>query len=80
MMYVILTPINSNFGSLCVSNSNYVPPPPSLNYQAYFTVDIDSVAAAIKKPGNKVFRLDTLTEIKDIEVTYKEVTMETQND
>ena len=44
----------------------------------YFTEDAEKVSRCLKA-GGRVFKLDSLTEIVDIELSYQEVTKETQN-
>ena len=48
------------------------------DYFSHFTDDIHVVHEALEN-GARVYKLDSLTELKKIEVTYQEVTMETEN-
>jgi len=48
------------------------------NYISYFTDDMHEAREALED-GARVYKLDSLTELKKIEVTYQEVTMETEN-
>ena len=41
-----------------------------------FTTDMRKVAESLKEPGVKVYKLDSLTEVKNIEVTYQEIVKE----
>ncbi len=52
---------------------------PNSCYQSYFTDDIEKVSKCLKD-GAAVYKLDTLTKVKDIEVTYQEITEETPHE
>jgi len=43
-------------------------------YNVLYTTDTHNVSKALTKVGVRVFRIDDLTEIKEIEISYKEVT------
>lgn len=47
-------------------------------FTSYFTDDAEKASKCLKT-GSRVFKLDSLTEIVDIELSYQEVTKETQN-
>lgn len=77
-MYLILKPKHEAVNSavyIAVSGSNC-----DNGYHASFTDDIDDVSKAFKTKGTKIYRLDNLQEILNVEVSYKEITTETQND
>lgn len=52
---------------------------PNECYQSCFTDDIEKVSKCLKD-GAKVYKLDSLTKVKEIEVTYQEITEETNNE
>ena len=47
-------------------------------FQALFTDDLHRVSQALDEKNVRVFKLDSLVEVKDIEITYQEITNETE--
>ncbi len=64
MMYMILQMTHSNSGF----SSGYMP---------IFTDDMYRVSVALETKGTKVYKLDGLTEVTRIDITYQEITKET---
>jgi hypothetical protein len=72
-MYLILVPSEDSI----LSGKRRNP----MTYQSYFTDEMDSVSKCLKdNPCTKVFKLNSLTEIKEIKTTHEEVTAEMAND
>ncbi len=47
------------------------------NYQAIYTSDLHGVSESLMRdPSVIIYKLDSLTEIKDVEVSYKEIPKE----
>ncbi len=65
-MYLILMPQISQFNAY-IDKENFNPG---------FTTDIERVMDALKSEGARVFKIDSLTEIKNIKATYEEITTE----
>ncbi len=68
-MYLILTQNPGEFNKRNIENGVHEP---------FFTDNINQVAKAVKA-GAKAYKLDSLTEIKEIEVTYQEIIKEADN-
>jgi hypothetical protein len=49
-------------------------------FEAIYTKDMHRVSEALKLPNIKVFKLDSLVEIKEIEVTYQEIPKEMKDE
>lgn len=64
MMYLILT----EYTDMC----GYV----SGKFEPMFTSDLHRVSFALKKENVRVFKIDTITEVKEVEVSYNEITTE----
>lgn len=45
-------------------------------YSSIFSEDIPYVSQCMSKPGVKVYKIGSLTEVKNIEVTYQEIVKE----
>ena len=67
MMYLILTPFRPLVYKPLMNLTEFV---------SNFTSDMRKVAESLKEPGVKVYKVDSLTEVKDIEVTYQEIVKE----
>ncbi len=66
------------YNSCCISVS-YGPQGERENaFFSFFTDDMKVVSEYLKKPEVKVYKLDRLTEVKEIEVTYLEIIKEIQ--
>jgi len=72
-MYLILKAIDIN-GNTITKDSTY----DKCGFRSYFVDDLQVVKVALDH-GHRVFKLDILTELRSIEATYQEVTMETEN-
>jgi hypothetical protein len=68
-MYLILQPSHSP-----ISGTKH------RHYQSFFVDDINLVSQQIDEPGTIVYKLDSLTQLKDVEVTYQEITEETKDE
>lgn len=66
-MYLVLTPTHSPLGNVIKNKA----------YQSFFTDSLDVVSDVVGEPGAIVYKLDALTQLKDVEVTYQEITEET---
>lgn len=67
-MYLILYPKNNSLGQ----HKHVV-------FESVFTEDKYYVAQCLEEAGVKAYKLDSLTELTEIEVTFQEVTKETKN-
>lgn len=67
-MYLILFPNTS----MLRTNNN--------TWEHVFTQDMYRVSQALNQPEVKVFKLDGLTEIKEIEVTFQEIPKEMKDE
>lgn len=67
-MYMILFPQKG----MCSGNTDGI-------YQSLFTDDLHRVSGALREPGVSVYKLDGLTRITQVEITYQEITEETSD-
>ena len=67
-MYLILFPDTSNImrGSMAVSTE----------FNSIFTTDMNRVSKALENKDVQVYSLNRMTRIRDVKVTYEEVTQE----
>lgn len=66
-MYLILSPVTTLSCQVNLEGP----------FTPYFTRDIQRVAQAIENDHNVVvYRIDNMTQIKEIEITYNEIVME----
>lgn len=68
-MYLILQPSHSP-----ISGTRHK------RYESFFVDDINLVSQQMEEPGTIVYKLDSLTQLKDVEVTYQEITVETADE
>jgi len=67
-MYLILYPSN-----------RMVSGPDKEVFDSIYTIDMHRVSKALSEKEVRVFKIDSLTEIKSIDITYQEVTKEMHN-
>ena len=66
-MYMILTPL------LQIPGMSYWSHTDASSYNITITSEVLVVSKSLKVPGTKVYKLDSLQEIKDIEITFNKV-------
>lgn len=73
-MYLVLYPNNNGVSSFREDDK------PVTSYNPFYTTDIYKVSEALKRDDVIVYKIDSLTRVRAIEMTYQEIVMEMDNE
>lgn len=73
-MYLVLYPNNNGVRPGGEENN------PATTYNSFYTTDTYKVSEALKRDDVIVYKMDSLTRVRAIDVTYQEIVMEMDNE